>query len=110
MEYVIISIAVVAIVLYVTHTPTREKTQKAAQDVVGVCAVALERRSQKDMRKGRVLELLSEHGDMGNEEIREHLGVSARSVVNYMNELEREGKVTQDGETGRGVTYRRSAS
>ncbi len=105
MEYILISIAVAIIVLYVVHTPTREKTKKTAQDVVGVCAVALERRSQKDMRKGRVLALLAEHGDMGNEELRQHLGVSARSVVNYMNELEREGKIKQVGKTGHAVVY-----
>lgn len=106
MEYVIISIAVIVIMLYVVHAPVREKTKKTAQDVVGVCAVALERRSQKELRKSRVLELLAEHGDMGNEELRQHLGVSARSVVNYMNELESEGKVEQLGDIGQSVVYR----
>ncbi len=105
MEYVFVG-ALVVIIFYVLHSPTRKKTNQATQDFIGVCAVALERTSKKEARKARILKLLSEHEEMGNEDIRETLGVSARSVVNYMNELEDEGKVRQVGEIGRSVIYR----
>ena len=88
------------------HQPTRQKMKRSGQEIIGVCAVALERSHIKNARKAEVLELLAEHGELGNEDIRQHLGVSARSVVNYMNELEAEGNIQQIGDTGRGVTYR----
>lgn len=105
MEYVFLALVAVAL-FYALHSPTRKKTNQTAQDVIGVCAVALERTSKKETRKTRVLELLAEQGEMANEDIRKALGVSARSVVNYMNELEAEGKTRQVGETGHAVVYR----
>ena len=104
MEYVLVG-ALVIIIFSVLHSPTRNKANQATQDFIGVCAVALERTSKKEARKAKILEFLSEHEEMGNEDIREALGVSARSVVNYMNELEAEGRIKQVGVTGRSVTY-----
>jgi predicted HTH transcriptional regulator len=104
MIYIIVVLSFIVLFLLL-HRPTKERVVRVTSDAVGVCAVALERTSQKEKRKARVLELLQESGEMGNEDIRERLGVSARSVVNYMNELEAEGKVEQIGVTGRSVTY-----
>ena len=38
---------------------------------------------------------IRERGKASNEELREHLGVSRRSVVRYLDALEREGIVVQ---------------
>jgi len=43
---------------------------------------------------------------LSNEQLRELVGVSARSIVEYMDELEAEGKGVQLGTTGTAVTYR----
>ncbi len=107
MEYVF-AIVVAVLAFYAFHSPTRTKVKQAADDIVGVCAVALERTSQKERRKAKALELLAKHEEMGNEDIRKALGVSARSVVNYMNELEDEGRAEQIGEAGHAVVYRLS--
>jgi predicted HTH transcriptional regulator len=107
MIYIVIALAV-AVLFLLLHRPTKEKVKQVSSDVVGVCAVALERSSQKETRKSRVLELLAEHGELGNEDIREYLGVSRNTVIRYMNELEAEGKAKQIGVTGHAVVYRLS--
>ncbi len=61
---------------------------------------------RKNANRDRALALLRERGELSNEEIRKHLGVSRRSAVRYLDDLEREGKVEQVGSSGRGVTYR----
>ncbi len=68
--------------------------------------MALDRTVRKSANKEKALALLQKGGAVGNEDIREALGASRRSVTRYMTELEREGKVEQVGASGRGVMYR----
>lgn len=105
MVYILIGLGLMVVFLLLQR-PVKERAGRVASEVVGVCEVALERSSQKEARKQRVMEMINEVGELGNEDIRERLGVSARSVVNYMNELEAEGRVEQVGAVGRSVTYR----
>ena len=88
--------------LMLLSSKVREKTKEAA----GICATALQSSAKKEERKGRILELLEERGELTNEEAREALGVSARTIIRYMDELEKKGTVEQVGDTGRGVRYR----
>ena len=60
---------------------------------------------RKNKSKEKALIFL-ENKDATNGELAKHLSVSARTVVNYMDELEEEGRVEQVGETGRSVIYR----
>jgi len=83
-----------------------QKVGQAGRGVVGICQVALEQTTRKQANKQKAFALLENRGELGNEEIREELGVSRQSVVRYLNELEKEGKVEQVGDSGRGVTYR----
>lgn len=93
---IIFGIAIIAILL----------TKKTKERVAGICAVALGQNARKNANKGKVITLLEERGELSNSDIREALGVSERSAVRYMDELEREGKAEQVGNTGRGVQYR----
>ena len=93
---IIIGVVIVALLL----------TRKTRESVVGICAAALDQTVRKNANKEKVLEFIREKGETSNEEIREHLIVSRRSVVRYLDALEREGKVEQVGDIGRGVTYR----
>ena len=81
-------------------------SRRVRETAVGVCVSALDRTVRKNSNKEKALVFLRERGEIDNEEIREHLGVSRQSVVRYMTELEREGKVEQVGDIGRGVVYR----
>jgi len=60
---------------------------------------------KKKQNLDKVLELLEEKGEMSNSDIHKILGVSKRTVVNYMDILEKENKVEQVGNTGRSVLY-----
>ena len=61
---------------------------------------------EKETNKTKILSLLSDKGELSNEDIRKTINVSSRTVVNYMDELEKEGKVSQAGITGRFTVYR----
>ena len=78
---------------------------KSRYGVVKVCKSALDQTLKKSKNKKKIIELL-EQGELSNSEIREALKVSRRSVVRYMDQLEKEDRVEQVGDIGRGVTYR----
>ena len=62
---------------------------------------------RKNENKEKVMSLLAGQDEgVSNEEIAGHLGVSARTIVRYLDELEQEERVEQVGGTGRGVKYR----
>ncbi len=96
--YYIILIAVI-IVLFLLWMGAKRRGQ-------GITNFTQEQAETKLKNKQKILDLFAVNPELTNEEIREALKISARSVVNYMDELEKEGKVTQAGRTGRGVVYR----
>ena len=63
-------------------------------------------RHAKNRNLNKIVELLKEKGELANADIRDELGVSARTIVNYMDELESEGVVEQIGDTGRDAKYK----
>lgn len=93
---IILGLAIVVILL-------SRKVRKTAR---GICATALDQTVRKGANKEKIIALLAQKGEASNAELREALGVSERSAVRYMDELEKEGKVRQVGNTGRSVTYR----
>lgn len=107
MTQIILIIIGIAIIVILLTKKTREKVLRPAQDkIVGICSSALDQTVRKNANKEKVLALLVEKGQLSNADIREALGVSERTAVRYMDALEREGKVEQVGNTGRGVLYR----
>lgn len=56
-------------------------------------------------QKQKIMGLLQER-ELSNTDIRGVLGVSSRTAVRYLDELEKEGKVEQVGKIGHAVTYR----
>lgn len=80
-------------------------SKKTREEVVGICNFALEQSVHKQRNLDSILKLFEGKKELSNEEIRVSLKVSPRSVVRYMDELERQGKVKQVGTIGRGVAY-----
>lgn len=68
---------------------------------------ALEQSEEKKKHKARIMELVAERGEIRNNDVEKTLGVSDASAERYLNELEREGKLVQKGDSGCGVYYRR---
>lgn len=81
-------------------------TRRTRKQVVGICSTALDATVRKNANKEKIAAFLSQKREASNAELREHLGVTDRSVVRYLDELEKEGKVEQVGTAGRGVIYR----
>jgi len=107
MNYMILIIVAVAVVVILLTRKGREKVIRPVQNkVVGICATALDQTVRKNANKEKALAFIQEKKEAGNEEIRQYLGVSRRSAVRYLDELEKEGRIEQVGDIGRGVVYR----
>lgn len=74
--------------------------------VLMMAGFSMKEASKKDKRKEQILALLNEKSGLSNLEIRKALGVSSRTAVRYLDEMEKEGKVEQIGKIGQAVTYR----
>ena len=98
MTIILIIIGLVIIILLLVRR-TREQ-------IVGICKSAVETASQKEARKQKALALFEEGKELSNAEIRKALGVSSRTALRYLDELEKEGKIEQVGKIGHAITYR----
>lgn len=103
MAQIILIIVVVAVGFAVAVLFLGRKTR---EQVAGICAAAFDQTARKNANKEKITAFLREKGEASNEDIRKYLGVSRRSVVRYMDELEREDKAEQVGEIGHSVVYR----
>lgn len=81
------------------------RTQKKAS----IAVYSQKQQSEKQSRKGKILQIIREKGSVTNNDIETILGVSDASATNYLSELEREGKIEQIGERGRFVSYKLKA-
>jgi len=100
----ILGIAILALAFLVSRTGMGV-AKKGIETGAGICKSALDQTVRKNSNKQKILELLS-NADLSNSEIREVLNVSRRSTARYLDELEKENKVEQIGEIGRGVKYK----
>ena len=60
---------------------------------------------KKEEAKEKIMDFLRENGRIANNDAEKMLGVSDATATNYLEELEKENKIIQKGETGRGVFY-----
>ncbi len=70
--------------------------------------LANETRQEKKREKiDKILTLFSEKSQIANDEVEKLLHVSDATATRYLEELEKEGKIKQVGETGKGVMYQK---
>jgi len=67
--------------------------------------VPSEQEKIKEENKSKALELAGMRGRITNDEVEKLLGVSNATAERYLNELEKEGKLKQVGNTGKSVYY-----
>jgi len=60
---------------------------------------------QKTENKKKILAFVQEHGKIQNNDVEKLAGVSNATAERYLDELEKEGKLTQHGTIGQGVFY-----
>jgi predicted HTH transcriptional regulator len=76
-------------------------------DRVGKESFAEKQAREKKEGKQKVLEMLTERGEVTNKDVEQTLGVSDATATRYLNELEKEGMAAQIGKSGPYVSYRR---
>lgn len=104
MFYILFFIAGFALAIYYKSKPagtfTVEKTVNYAKEhIANKDAEALD-------REAKILNLLREKGQATNDDIQELLDVADSTATRYLDHLEKAGKITQIGDTGRGVHYK----
>lgn len=60
---------------------------------------------RKEMNKERIMKLFENKERITNNDVESSLLIADSTVTNYIDELEREGKIKQIGTEGRGVYY-----
>ena len=60
---------------------------------------------QKAENKQKILTFVQEHGKIQNNDVEKLTGVSNATAERYLDELEKEGKLTQHGTIGQSVSY-----
>ena len=99
-------IIIVVFVLVVSRKEAKKHDTSAKEEFIGICKSAVETASQKEARKQKALAMFVDKSELSNSEICKALGVSSRTAVRYLDELEAEGKLKQVGKIGHAVTYR----
>lgn len=61
--------------------------------------------AKKTENKQKILVFVQEHGKIQNNDAEKLAGVSNATAERYLDELEKEGKLTQHGVVGQGVFY-----
>ncbi|OGE84635.1 MAG: hypothetical protein A3J48_03570 [Candidatus Doudnabacteria bacterium RIFCSPHIGHO2_02_FULL_46_11] len=105
---VILLMAVAGLAVYARQEAGKHGTG-AGQEFAGICKTALQTASQKEARKQKIVAMFEgpeADKKLSNAEVRKALGVSSRTAVRYLEDLEIAGKVEQVGKVGHTVTYR----
>lgn len=64
-----------------------------------------EQEARKAENKKKILAFVQEHGKIQNNDVEKLAGVSNATAERYLDELEKEGKLTQHGTIGQNVFY-----
>jgi len=103
---VAIVIIVLLILLVVTTIVIKNRNVIIPHQFLKLYSFIAERLWRKRMHKKKMIAMLIEKGSLANVDFRKEINVSDSSIVNYADELEKEGKIEQMGKTGRSVKYR----
>ena len=74
-----------------------------ARDLAVKARAAIQGRKHKKLDK--ILEAVTKHGSITNDQVEKMLHVSDATATRYLTQLEKEGKLKQEGKTGKSVKY-----
>ena len=89
---IIVAIAGIALGMYIARRNTN-------------AGFIVKQMGQKIENKQKILAFVQEHSKIQNNDVEKLAGVSNAAAERYLDELEKEGKLTQHGEIGQGVFY-----
>lgn len=64
------------------------------------------KKERVEIAKNEIIKMLHSQAKVTNNDVEKSLGVSDATATNYLEKLEKEGKIIQEGKTGRSVFYR----
>ena len=64
-----------------------------------------QRHEKKELAKGKILALFNNQNKITNNDVQKLLSSSHATATNYLEELQKEGKITQHGNIGHSVFY-----
>lgn len=96
----------VVIVLVVALMDAKKYGTKPTEELTGMCNITFGRSEKRQKNLDKIITLFNIDKELTNTKIRKALGVSSRTAVRYMDELEEEGRVIQVGKTGLLTSYK----
>jgi predicted HTH transcriptional regulator len=104
--FVVIMVAIFLAVGWLTaYQEAKRKGIPTGKEFEGLYYFTLEQTLKRRANQQKILDFMKEKGEVNNSDLRELLNISRNSIVRYMDDLEKKGKVEQVGNTGQGVTY-----
>jgi predicted HTH transcriptional regulator len=101
----VVILLVVVIILAVALNEAKKYGTKLTEELVGMSNFTFERSEKRQDNLAKIITLFETDTELTNTEVRKLLGVSSRTAVRYMDELEKQNKVMQVGKIGHTVTY-----
>ncbi len=83
--------------------PVLASALNLARDLAAKARAVIQSRKQKKLDK--IMEVLNTKGKITNDEVEKLLRVSDATATRYLTQLEKEGKLKQEGKTGKSVKY-----
>ncbi len=99
---IIVIVALIIVILIIAYYVARIKGMKKEQ----VEPANEAREENKEENKEKIMRFLQEKDEIRNNDVEQLLGVQDAMATRYLDELEKEGKIKQVGEEGRGVYYK----
>lgn len=81
------------------------RQNQSLQDKEEVLNVVERQQQEKAENLRRVLKMFEGGAEVTNDDVEHALGVSNATAERYLDELEKDGQITQHGTTGKGVFY-----
>jgi len=102
----VVILLIMVIVLVVALKDAKKYGTKLTEELAGVSGFIFEQKAKKQENLIKIIDLFVTDKELTNIEVRKALGISSRTAVRYMDELEKQNKVVQVGKIGHTVTYR----
>jgi len=84
---------------------TRLAKTRRIRQLQGLQKINQSRQDKKEQSKQKILELFDKKDKITNHDVRDALKVSDATATNYLDELEKEGKITQHGGSKKDTFY-----
>ncbi len=96
--------------VYIFLVARDKKSPAAAAASERLQSLNAERAAEKIAAEERIMSLFSGQAKITNNDVEKELGVADATAERYLAELEKDGKIVQNGEAGRGVFYTKSST